>query len=227
MGYEKNAAPAASFNHDGGAHGYDEDVLNEQDPIRAGYEATLEWVAESAGILPDSRVLELGSGTGNLTRKIENCREIVCVDVSEKMESIAAGKLRDLNNRRFIKDDILHVFEEKIGEFDVILSTYTIHHLIEEEKSELFRRVWDHLVPGGKAVFGDLLLESVDDMQPAIDRYKSKGRHGVANAIEEEFFWYLDDSVRQLREIGFAVDTRRFSDLSFGILARKPCTANR
>ena len=51
MGYEKNAAPAASFNHDGGAHGYDEDVLNEQDPIRAGYEATLEWVAESAGIL--------------------------------------------------------------------------------------------------------------------------------------------------------------------------------
>ena len=214
---------ADEYNHDGAAPGYDEDVLNEEDPIRTGYTATLDWVIEAAAVRSDSRVLELGSGTGNLTRRIGPCRKIVCVDVSEKMEAIAAAKLLHLQNRRFIQDDILHVLEEAIGEFDVILSTYTIHHLLEEEKAVLFARIWDRMAPGGKAVFGDLMLERAEDRQSKVEQYKSKGEHKTAEAIEEEFFWFLDSAERRLRKIGFDVTTKRFSDLSFGIRAQKPC----
>ena len=207
---------ADDFNHDGAAPRYDTIVRNEQDPIRAGYEATLEWVAQSAEIHPESRVLELGSGSGNLTGKLGPCSDILCVDVSEKMESIAARKLGHLNNRRFVQDDILHVFEEKIGEFDAILSTYTIHHLTEGEKVVLFEQIWDHLVPGGRAAFGDLMLKSAGHMRVKINEYKSKGENSTAEDIGEEFFWFLDDAVKNLRRIGFEVETRRFSDLAFG-----------
>ena len=214
---------ADEYNHDGAAPGYDEDVLNEEDPIRTGYTATLDWVIEVAQIGSDSRVLELGSGTGNLTRRIGPCRKIVCVDVSEKMEAIAAAKLRHVQYRRFIRDDVIHVLDEALGEFDVILSTYTIHHLLGEEKAVLFERIWNRLAPGGRAVFGDLMIERAEERQAKIEQYESKGERTTAEAIEEEFFWFLDDAVRKLRQIGFDVTSRRFSDLSFGIRAQKPC----
>jgi hypothetical protein len=67
------------FNHDDEADGYDAEVRNEKDPIRAAYSNVLEWVVKEARIISTSRVLELGSGTGNLSSRIPRCSELVCV----------------------------------------------------------------------------------------------------------------------------------------------------
>jgi cyclopropane fatty-acyl-phospholipid synthase-like methyltransferase len=61
------SANADIFNHDAEAARYDNDVRNEADPIRTGYQDVLRWVVQQAHITPSSRVLELGSGTGNLS----------------------------------------------------------------------------------------------------------------------------------------------------------------
>ncbi len=52
---------ADEYNHDGAAPGYDEDVLNEEDPIRTGYRATLDWVI---------KVAQIGSDPGALVPRI-------------------------------------------------------------------------------------------------------------------------------------------------------------
>ena len=67
-------------------------------------------------------MLELGSGTGNLSELIASCGELVSVDVSENMEAIAKRKVLHLTNRRFIKADILEVFTQELGEFDAVAS---------------------------------------------------------------------------------------------------------
>ena len=209
------------YNHDEWAEGYDADVAQEDNPIRAGYDALLDWVIRAADIRPDSRVLELGSGTGNLTARIPVCGELVCVDISQRMEEIARPKLAHLTQRSFIEDDILQVFERPLGKFDAIISTYTVHHLTREEKRLLFEQVWAHLVPGGRAAFGDLMLE--DESQAAVKAaaYRAAGQPDVAESIEEEWFWRLDEDVAELEEIGFTVTVKRFSELSFGVLAEK------
>jgi hypothetical protein len=38
-------------------------------------------------------------------------------------------------------------------------------------------------------------------------------------ALKEEFFWYLDPSIEKLEDLGFQVKVKRFSDLSYGVLA--------
>ena len=53
---------ADKFNHDEDAPDYDQDVRNEADPIRAGYDALLNWVAAQTGTARSGRILELGSG---------------------------------------------------------------------------------------------------------------------------------------------------------------------
>jgi putative AdoMet-dependent methyltransferase len=209
------------FNHDDEAEGYDADVRNEKDPIRAGYHDVLAWAIQEARISPSSRVLELGSGTGNLSCLIPQCGELVCVDLSEQMEAIARLKTAHVPNRRFIKGDILEVFEHENAAFDSVISTYAVHHLTDDEKRTLFEKVFAALVPGGRAVFGDLMLPNRDEKAAKIQEYLLSGDTKTAQALQEEFFWPIDVTLRDLTELGFQVETKRFSDLSYGILAKK------
>ena len=209
------------FNHDEDASDYDADVLNENDPIRANYNDVLAWVIDEAHIGPSSRVLELGSGSGNLSCLISQCGELVCVDLSEKMDAIARSKLAHIQNRRFIKSDILEVFDYEVSLFDVVISTYAVHHLTENEKRILFGKVFASLVPGGRAVFGDLMLQNEKDKAQKVLQYLARGDAKTAQALEEEFFWFIEPRETDLVALGFHVKTKRFSHLSWGIAAQK------
>ena len=215
------SAHSEVFNHDDEANGYDTDVRNQSDPIRAAYHDVLAWVIREARIDSSSRVLELGSGTGNLSCLIDQCGELVCVDLSEQMEAIARSKLGHIPNRRFIKADILEVFDCERAPFDSIISTYAVHHLTDDEKRLLFSEVFIGLVPGGSAVFGDLMLRNQEEKVSKTQEYLTKGDAKTAQAIAEEFFWSIDAAKVNLIELGFQVETKRFSDLSWGVVARK------
>lgn len=213
---------ADSFNHDEDARGYDDDVLNEADPIRTGYEEVLDWVIEKARITDESSVLDLGSGTGNLSQRIKSCRYLCCVDVSEKMTELAKSKLEHLGNVEFVQADVMEYLDKHDQQFDAIVSTYTIHHLEEDEKQLFIKQVWEHLKSGGRAVFGDLMTQNPDAEAELIAKYRSAGNENVAGAMDEEFFWYVDSALQGMNRIGFDTESKRFSDLSWGIGAQKP-----
>ncbi len=213
---------AARFNHDEWADGYDADVQRGDDPVRAGYAKVLAWVSDRARIRPGDRVLELGSGTGNLTGLLPRCAELVCVDLSRRMEAFAAPKTAGLAHRRFVQADLLEFFERPSPSFDRVVSTYAVHHLTADEKSSLFHAVWAALAPGGRAVFGDLMVRDADAKAACVRRYEARGDLDTVTALEEEFFWPVEESVRELAALGFQVETECLSDLSWGLLAEKP-----
>ena len=210
------------YNHDEDAATYDRDVLRSEDPIREGYTEVLDWVAQNAGITQDSAVVELGSGTGNLTARLPPCRSLVCVDVSTEMSKIARQKLCGASHISYVQADILEYFDTDPPPFDVAISTYVVHHLTQQEQELLFDQLVRRLLPGGRALFGDLMLESAQEERILIDHYRSIGDDTTADAIEEEFFWHVDASVGYLRSLGLAVETIRFSTLSWGIKIQVP-----
>ena len=210
------------YNHDEDAATYDQDVLRSEDPIREGYAEILDWVAQNAGITQSSAVVELGSGTGNLTARLPPCRSLVCVDVSAEMSKIAKRKLDGASHISYVQADILEYFDAGPTPFDVALSTYVVHHLTQQEKELLFDQLVRWLLSGGCALFGDLMLENAQEERVLIDRYRSIGDDATADAIEEEFFWHVDSSVSYLRSLGLSVETIRFSTLSWGIKIQVP-----
>ena len=205
------------YNHDEDAATYDQDVLRSEYPIREGYAEVLGWVAQNAGITQDSTVVELGSGTGNLTARLPLCRSLVCVDVSAEMSKIAKQKLRGASHVSYVQADILEYFDADPPPFDVAVSTYVVHHLTQQEKELLFDQFVRQLLPGGRALFGDLMLESEQEERVLIAHYRSIGDDATADAIEEKFFWHVDASVIYLRSLGLSVEATRFSTLSWGI----------
>jgi putative AdoMet-dependent methyltransferase len=143
-------------------------------------------------------------------------RRIVAVDVSDAMLEIARAKV--VGPIEWLRSDLLEFFDQRVDRFDRFVSTYAIHHLLGDEKAVLFERIRSAARPGARAVFGDLMFETAHERLVALERYRPT-LPDVAQAIEEEFFWLVDESVAALQDLGFAVSTRRFSDLSWGILA--------
>ncbi|HVS15693.1 MAG TPA: class I SAM-dependent methyltransferase [Thermoanaerobaculia bacterium] len=211
------------FNHDEDAPGYDLDVRNEADPIRAGYRDVLAWVARQARPTPSSRVLELGSGTGNLTALLAPCRDLLCVDVSPAMTAIARDKLAARSDVRWVLADLLESLHpphpSAAGLLDRVVSTYAIHHLTPDERAWLFEHLAGRLAPDGRIAVGDLMFADQRARDDYVAAARARGDVELAETVEDEFFWILDRELPRWIAAGLRVETRRLSELSWGVLA--------
>ena len=70
------------------------------------------------------------------------------------MLSLAKEKLDARANVDWVQADILEFFDSSLGDISAVVSSYAVHHLIPEEKKELFRRIANALTPGGKGHSG-------------------------------------------------------------------------
>jgi len=105
------------------------------------------------------RVLDLGAGTGLLSMFISEHfpnAHVTLMDISEAMLAKARERFSaTLGRFDFITADYS---EELTGEFDVVVSALSIHHLSDALKSRLFHRIHAILPTGGMFINADQVL---------------------------------------------------------------------
>ncbi|MGN0178713.1 MAG: class I SAM-dependent methyltransferase [Monoglobaceae bacterium] len=112
------------------------------------YENTTKLITSNIDTL--KRVLDLGAGTGLLTYfwfKEFKTAEYVLVDIADEMLEISVKRFHGLENVSHQVMDYTKQFPN--GNFDVIISALSIHHLDDIQKSELFERIYEALPVGG------------------------------------------------------------------------------
>jgi len=106
------------------------------------------------------KILELGCGTGEFTRKVLDHypkARVIGVDYSSRMLAEAHKKLDryghrlDLRRGNFAQVDFPN-------DLDVVISTLAIHHLTDPQKLELFKKIYHHLQCEGWFANGDVTL---------------------------------------------------------------------
>ncbi len=204
------------FNHDDEAHEYDAHVLKEEIPYRAGYEQLLSWVAGQVNARGCRRVLDLGTGTGNLAARID-AEEIVGVDNSGRMLAIAREKLNG-RSCALVQADLLAYFDSPPKPFDAIVSTYALHHLMPDEKAVLFRTCHECLNPGGIMVFGDLMFPTIADQQRINAQFRAEGLDEMVDEAEEEYYWIHDRDFPIFHVMGYELERKQFSTLAWAVL---------
>jgi SAM-dependent methyltransferase len=168
-------------------------------PHRAEGEATLrEEVPPGA-----ASVLDLGSGDGRLLGLLlEHCPDAsgVALDFSPPMLERLRQRFGGDERVRVVPHDLERPLPE-LGTFDVVASSFAIHHLPHPRKEALYREVWGLLRPGG--VFCN--LEHVSSPTEALHR-RFLDVMGIAPGEEDPSNKLLDveTQLRWLREIGFA-----------------------
>lgn len=163
-----------------------------------GERALLEWLPGRAG-----RVLDLGSGDGRLAALVKAARpaaDLVALDFAPPMLERLRIRFHDHAAVAVVDHDLAEPLPP-LGSFDVIVSSFAIHHLAHERKRALYAEIFERLTPGG--VFCN--LEHVASPTPSLHRRFLDALH-VAPEDEDPSNQLLDvdTQLQWLRDIGFA-----------------------
>jgi tRNA (cmo5U34)-methyltransferase len=164
----------------------------------------MEGFAVLMEVLPalPRRVLDLGTGDGytlGLVRSAHPEAEGVGVDFSPEMLGLARERFAGDAGVEIVEHD-LDAPLPPLGTFDLVVSSFAIHHCVDVRKRALYGEVFELLEPGGRF----LNLEHVDSATPAlhVDFLAAIGKTPAEDdpsnklvAVETQLTW--------LREIGF------------------------
>lgn len=181
------------------------DYLQRADSIshrQEGETALLEFIPAQV-----ERILDLGTGDGRLLALVLESLakqgrpqpEAVAVDFSPAMLEAV--------RRRFASESRVEVLEHNLdkplpalGKFDLVISSFAIHHLVDERKRSLYEEISDLLNPG--CVFCN--LEHVSSPTP---RLHEEFLHGIGYTVETEDpsnkLLDVETQLAWLRQIGF------------------------
>jgi tRNA (cmo5U34)-methyltransferase len=157
-----------------------------------GYEELQVRVAAATAGVRATRVLELGTGTGETALRVQADQpgaRWVGIDSSEAMLARARERLpgADLRLQR-LEDEL------PTGPFDLVVSALAVHHLDGAGKRGLFSRVARVVRPGGHFVLGDVVVPPAGQEGPIYIDWAMD----TPDTVEDQLTW--------LREAGFEAE---------------------
>jgi SAM-dependent methyltransferase len=148
------------------------------------------------------RILDLGSGDGRLLRLLRIDRphaRAVALDFSPVMLTTLRKSFADDPRVTIVEHNLDDALPD-LGEFDAVVSSFAIHHLVDGRKRSLYEEIFRLLLPGG--VFCN--LEHVSSPTYALhDSFLQKLGIGPQEEDPSNRLLDVETQVGWMREIGF------------------------
>lgn len=184
-----------------------------------------EGTAVLVELLPAAprRVLDLGTGDGYLMGKVRSARPgvggVAC-DFSEEMLARARARFGTAAEIAVVRHDLDEPLPEAWGEFDLVVSSFAIHHLADERKRALYGEVFDRLVPGGRFLNLEHVASPSEELHDEFLAATGKTREtdDPSNRLAS-----VEDQLAWLRRVGFTHVDCHWKWLELALLAgRRP-----
>jgi ubiquinone/menaquinone biosynthesis C-methylase UbiE len=164
-----------------------------------GLEALRDQALDHIGVRPGTRVLELGCGTGGVTRKLlGRGARVTAVDWSEVMLRRARDRAPEA---RFEVSELTAYAPDRA--YDLVVLCFVLHELDPADRARALAVASDALVPGGR-------LGVVDHALPRRGLV-ARAASALVHAFEPPSVtaWLRGDVAAELRAAGFAPGTPR------------------
>jgi putative AdoMet-dependent methyltransferase len=176
---------------------YDEILAANEAPVSfENYDEVLLSVLKGARVRAGMKVLDIGTGTGNLAALFLNAKCAVWgLDFSSGMLANAREKLPDLITvQANLEDD--KWLRELNQQFDRIVSSYVLHDFNFQSKIQLIKRlVSESLTDDGFIVIADISYPT------AAARSEAQGYwRGLWNP--DEYYWAADETIAACQTMG-------------------------
>lgn len=160
----------------------------------AGYKKILNVIFNEVMIKQSSKVLDIGFGTGVLTSRLyENGHEIEGIDFSKNMIGKAQEKMPNAN---LMEWDISNGLPDEVKDkkYDFIVSTYTLHHLTDQEKVRFIKSLLPLLAENGKLLIGDIAFHTREELEVC-------RKNNTKYWDEDEFYFVFEELKAMLQNI--------------------------
>lgn len=132
------------------------------------YEEMTKAVVEAIPFQKNDKlqIIDLGCGTGNLTKKLAEAypkAHIMCVDMAENMLKMAKTKLGHNRNIRFWQGDVRDYAYP--NPCDVIVASMVLHHVEGNSKPRFYQKLYHSLSQGGVFFAIDIFLSPSSHLQ--------------------------------------------------------------
>ncbi|HMU92541.1 MAG TPA: class I SAM-dependent methyltransferase [Anaerolineales bacterium] len=174
-------------------------------------------------------ILDLGAGTGLLSEFVLNKigpASLYLLDESAEMLAKAQQRLAEYNPLVFIQQMTGPLPSAK---FHAVISSLAIHHLTDEDKRDLFKRIHESLLPGGVFINAEQILGPTEWQDQMFEDMHLNGARALGSdeneirAAQERMkadrCATLEEQVTWLREVGFKNSGTFFQHFRFAVYA--------
>lgn len=173
---------------------------------------------------PPRRILDLGAGTGLLSRWLR-----AAYPEGSSRSSTRPRELLGDDGVRYIRADMTADLPD--GPWDAVVSALAVHHLSDEDKRRLFARTREALRPGSVFVNAEQVAGSGAFFDTAYREWH-EAEAGAAGSDDDEWSAALvrmccddcasvEDQLRWLREAGFAEADCLFKEYRFAVIVAR------
>lgn len=148
------------------------------------------------------RILDLGTGDGRLIKLLKADRphvKAVAIDASPTMLKSARGHFANDPSVKIVNHDLSLPLPD-LGYFDVVVSSFAIHHLDHKRKRSLYEEIYDILTPTG--VFCNLEHVASPSVELHI-RFLNAIGYTPKTESKSDKVLPMETQLNWLREIGF------------------------
>jgi len=176
------------------------------------------WMADTIRPFCGQRILEIGSGVGNLTQKLIPRREYVVSDINPLyLQTLAALRQdRPYLSASYCDVTDLASFPRAEGGYDTVICLNVIEHVADDRAS--LTNIRDVLAPDGRAIVlvpqGQWNFGTLDEVLGHVQRYSKDGLRALAAAAGFEverivefnrpgtLAWFLNGKILRRRTFG-------------------------
>ncbi|MDP8260697.1 MAG: class I SAM-dependent methyltransferase [Candidatus Gygaella obscura] len=166
------------------------------------HKGLLRLMVESSGVKNNSRILDIGCGTGLLSINFlskRNC-SIVGIDNSKDMLLILNKKIKKFAITDNLKVQYMDIskLDFKANSFDIVTSSMVLHHF-DKDKLKLLKKIKKVLKPGGLFILGDIDMDT-------------RGLHTDTKRLKKIVEVLLSEWVCALTEVGTEAFKRMYDN---------------